>query len=69
MLIKIVKTAFSWIAYECNRLMSWAYEGYTTMKPVWIAASKAFSNSSNNLNTLGESNLKEHVLTKKLSRK
>ena len=47
--------------------MSWA--SYTTMKPVWIAASKAFSNSLNNLNTLGESNLKEHVLTKKLSRK
>ena len=49
--------------------MSWAYESYTAMKPVWIAASKAFSNSLNNLNTLGESNLKEHVLTKKLSRK
>ena len=37
--------------------MSWAYEGYTTLKLVWIAASKAFSNSSNDVNTLGQSNL------------
>ena len=49
--------------------MSWAYEGYTTLKLVWIAASKAFSNSSNDVNALGQSNLKEHVLTKKLSLK
>ena len=49
--------------------MSWAYEGYTTLKLVWIAVSKAFSNSSNDVNALGQSNLKEHVLTKKLSLK
>ena len=44
-------------------LMSWEYEGYTTLKVVWIAASKAFSNFSNDVNALGKSNLK------KLSRK
>ena len=49
--------------------ISWAYEGYTKLKVVWIAASKAFSNSSNDVNALGQSNLREHVLTKKLSRK
>ena len=44
-------------------LMSWEYEGYTTLKVVWIAFSKAFSNFSNDVNALGKSNLK------KLSRK
>ena len=38
--------------------MSWKYEGYTTLKLVWIAASKAFSNSSNEVNALRQSNLK-----------
>ena len=49
--------------------MSWAYEGYTTLSLVWIAASKAFSDSSNDLNALRQSDLKEHMLTKKLSQK
>ena len=49
--------------------LRWAYESYTTLKVVWIAASKAFSNSSNDVNALGQSNLKDHVLTKKISRK
>ena len=33
--------------------MSWANEGYTTLKVAWIAASKAFSNSLNDVNALG----------------
>ena len=41
--------------------MRWANEGYTTLKVAWIAASKAFSNSLNDVNALGQSNLKEHV--------
>ena len=49
--------------------MSWEYEGYTTLKLVWIAAWKAFSNFLNDLNALGQSNLKVHVLPKKLSLK
>ena len=50
--------------FNVTDFMSWAYEGYTTLKLVWIAASKAFSNSSHDVNALGQSNLKEHVLTK-----
>ena len=49
--------------------MSWEYEVYTTLKLVWIAAWKAFSNFLNDLNTLGQSNLKEHVLPEMLSLK
>ena len=49
--------------------MSLAYEGYTTLRLGWIAASKAFSNSSNGVNASGQSDLKEHMLTKKLSQK
>ena len=45
--------------------MSWTYEGYTTLKLVWAADSKTFSNSWNDVNALGQSNLKEHVLTTK----
>ena len=66
MSIKTVKTTFSWIAYECNvwlagyDFLSLAYEGYTTLKLVSTAASKAFSNSLNDLSTFGQPNLKEH---------
>ena len=49
--------------------MSLAYEGCTTLRLGWIAASKAFSNSSNGVNASGQSDLKEHMLTKKLSQK
>ena len=49
--------------------MSLAYEGYTTLRLGWIAASKAFSNSSNGVNASSQSDLKEHMLTKKLFRK
>ena len=31
--------------------MSWAYERCTMLKLVWIAASKAFLNSSSDVNT------------------
>ena len=65
MSIKIVKTTFSWIAYECNiwlagyDFLSLAYEGYTTLKLVSIAVSKAFLNSLNDLSTFGQSNFKK----------
>ena len=43
---KILKTTF----------IIWrAYEGYNTLKVVWIATSKAFLNSSNDVNALGQS--------------
>ena len=67
MSIKIVKTTFSWIAYEFNSIwlagydfLSLTYEGYTTLKLVSIAASKTFLNSLNDLSTFGQSNFKEH---------